>query len=131
MADRKTPMRDGEMLVLPVAASTKVEAGHMIALGADGYAVPAADAVGLTVMGRAEETVDNTDGADGDLYVAVQRKKAFAYANSVANAVDVSHVGGNVYVEDSETVASAGGSNNIVAGKCLGVGSDGVWVEIA
>jgi len=129
-ADRKTPMRDGESIGLQVAASTKIYAGGMVAKNASGYAVPAADAANLVVMGRAEEYVDNSSGANGDETVIVRRKRAFKFKNSAANAVTIAHLGGNVYVEDDETVASSGGSNNIVAGKCIGVESDGVWVEI-
>lgn len=130
MADRKTPMKDGELIPLPVAASTLIEAGKMVAANATGYAVEAADAASYKVMGRAEEAVDNSSGADGDLNVLVRRKKAFKYKNSGSNAVTEAHIGTDIYVEDDETVSSSGGTNSIVAGKCLGVESDGVWVEI-
>ena len=33
-------------------------------------------------------------------------------------------------IEDDETVSSSGGVNSIVAGRCLGIENDGVWVEI-
>jgi len=123
-------MRDGESIELQVAASTTIYAGGMVAKNASGYAVPAADAANLVVMGRAEEYVDNSSGGNGDKTVIVRRKRAFKFKNSTTNAVTIAHLGGNVYVEDDETVASSGGTNNIVAGKCIGVDSDGVWVEI-
>lgn len=129
-ADRKTPMRDGEIIELSVAGSTTIYAGGMVAKNSSGYAVPAADAANLVVMGRAEEYVDNSNGSNGDATVLVRRRKAFKFKNSSSHAVTIAHIGGNVYVEDDETVASSGGSNNIVAGKCIGVDSDGVWVEI-
>ena len=103
----------------------------MGARNATGYLVPAADAASYVVMGRLDETVDNTDGSDGDLSALVRRKKAFKFKNSGSNAVTVAHIGTDIYVEDSETVSSSGGTNNIVAGKCLGIESDGVWVEIS
>ncbi len=130
MADRKTPWKDGELIVLGVAASTSIEAGKMVAKNSAGYAVEAADAANLVVMGRADEAVDNSGGSNGAETVEVRRKKVFKYDNSGTNAVTVAHIGGNVYVEDDETVDSDGGTNNIVAGKCIGVDSDGVWVEI-
>ena len=130
-ADRKTPMRDGESIELQVAASTKIYAGGMVARNSSGYAVPAADAANLVVMGRAEQYVDNSSGANGDETVVVRRRKAFKFKNSAAHAVTIAHIGTNIYVEDDETVASSGGTNNIVAGKCIGVESDGVWVEIS
>jgi len=129
-ADRKTNMKDGELIQLDVAASQTIYAGAMAAKNATGYTQPAADAANLVVMGRSEEYVDNSSGSDGDKTVLVRRKKAFKYKNSGTNAVDRTHIGSNIYVEDDETVASAGGTNSIVAGKCIGVDSDGVWVEI-
>jgi hypothetical protein len=130
MADRNTPKKDGIEIGLAVAASTKIEAGHMVAVNAAGYAVHASDTAGLKVMGRAQETVDNTSGANGDKTVLILRKKMFKFANDSTNAVAQAHVGGNVYVKDSVTVDSDGGTNDIVAGKCFGVETDGVWVEI-
>ena len=102
-----------------------------MARNATGYAVEASDTANLVVMGRAEETVDNSSGSDGDLTIDVRRKKAFKYKNSSGAAVTRASIGANVYVEDDETVALVGGpTNDIVAGKCLGVETDGVWVEI-
>ncbi|HHL35493.1 MAG TPA: hypothetical protein ENJ30_14130 [Desulfobulbaceae bacterium] len=128
-ADRNTAHKDGELLVLGMGAAQKVYAGSMVAKNAAGYIQPAADAANLVVMGMAEEQVDNA-GANGALTVPIRRKKAFLMKNSSANAVTVAHIGGSVYIEDDETVASAGGTNSIVAGTCLGVESAGVWVEI-
>lgn len=130
MADRKTPMRDGESLVLGVAASTLVEAGHMGAVNAAGYVVPAANTAGLKVLGRIEQRVDNTGGSNGDLSVEIRRRKAFKFKNSSGSPVTVANIGGNVMVENSYTVAAAA-SNSITAGKCLGVDPDGVWIETA
>lgn len=130
MADRKTDYKDGEIINLDVAGSTLIEAGKMAAKNASGYTVEAADAANLVVMGRADERVDNSSGADGDETINVRRGKIFKYKNSSTNAVTIANIGGDIYVEDSETVSSSGGTNNIVAGKCLGVESDGVWVEI-
>lgn len=131
MAERNTPHVDGELLSVDVAASTKVEAGNLAALDADGYLVPAADTVGLTVIGVADETQDNSDGADGDLSCKVRRKKAFLFENSATNAVTQALVGKNVYVEDSVTVCTDAATNDIVAGKCLSVSDEGVLVEVA
>ncbi|MBL4901102.1 MAG: hypothetical protein JKY62_00430 [Desulfocapsa sp.] len=130
-ADRNTPHKDGELLVVGVAATAIVFAGGMAAANAAGFITPAADAAGLTVMGMAEEQVDNSAGADGDLSVAIRRKKTFIFKNSGSNAVTVALHGKNVYVEDDETVSSAGGTNSIVAGKCLGIVTQGVLVEIS
>ncbi len=129
MADRKTAVRDGVQVVLPVAAATIIEAGKMTAVNAAGNSVPAANTVGLRVMGRAEQHVDNSLGAAGDLTVEVLRRRTFKFKNSGTSPVTAASVGSNVMVEDAETVATTT-SNSIVAGKNLGVESDGVWVEI-
>lgn len=128
MAERKTPMRDGVQIVLGVAAGTKVEAGHMGAVDAAGYVVPASNTVGLKVMGRIEQTVDNTGGGNGDLSVEILRRKAFKLKNSATSPVTVADIGGNVMVEDSVTVAHDT-TNDIPAGTCIGLEPDGVWVE--
>lgn len=128
MAERKTPTRDGVKIALGVAANTKVEAGHMGAVNAAGYVVHAADAVGLKVMGRIEQTVDNTGGADGALSVEILRRRAFKLKNSSASAVTVADIGGSVMAEDSFTVAHDT-TNDIPMGTCIGLEPDGVWVE--
>ena len=129
-ADRNTPIKDGELLVLGMAAATKVFAGGMAAANASGYIRPAADAAGLTVVGMTEEQVDNSAGANGDLTVPVRRGKVFIFKNSATNAVTLAQLGKDIYVEDDETVASAGGTNSIVAGTCLGILTEGVLVKI-
>ena len=131
MSERNTVRKDALLIGLLVAASTLIEAGKMVAVNATGYAVEASDAAGITVIGIAEETIDNSSGADGDLTVLVQRKQAFKLKNSGTAAVTQATIGDSVYVEDDETVAlAAGPTNDIIAGTCLGVESDGVWVEI-
>ena len=47
-----------------VAASTTIFAGSIVAANATGFAIPAADAAGIVVMGIAEEAADNSAGAD-------------------------------------------------------------------
>lgn len=130
MADRNTDKRNGNDLYLGVAASTKVEAGHMGAVNAAGYVVPASDTAGLKVIGRIENTVDNTTGGNGGESVAILRNQAFHWANSATTPLTVADIGGNAYVEDSVTVTTdVGSTNNIVAGKILEINSKGVWVD--
>lgn len=129
MAERKTAYSDGEVLAIGVAASTKVEAGNLAATDADGYLTSAADTAGLTVVGLALETKDNSAGADGALLCNVRRNKAFLFDNSATAPVTQAHVGQPVFVEDSVTVA-ASGDNGVVAGRCLAVFDEGVLVEV-
>ena len=129
-ADREAQHRDGVNLVFDVAASTKIYGGSLVSINAAGTAIPAADTASTKVVGVSDENVDNSGGSAADLSVKVRRGRAFKFKNSVTNAVAVAHLFTNVYVEDDETVASAGGTNSIVAGKCIGIDSDGVWIEI-
>ena len=131
MAERNTFTKDGKLVPYKVAASTKIEAGKMVAVGADGYAVEASDAAGITVVGIADETVDNSSGSDGDLSVNVKRGQIYKLKNSGSTAVTIASVGSAVVVEDDETVTTAAGAtNDITAGTCMGVDTDGVWVAI-
>jgi hypothetical protein len=130
MAERNTQWKVGQLLALKVAASTKIEAGKMVGLNSDGYLVEAADAAGIKVLGVADETVDNTSGADGAMVCRVRKGVLFLMKNSATNAVDVADTGSLVFVQDDETVADALGTNGVVAGRCVEVATEGVWVEI-
>ena len=128
--DRNTPYQDGEILSVPVASGKKIFAGSLVAASATGFATPGATATSLTALGRAEETTDNSGGGDGAASVLVRRGKAFKFANDV-DAVTQAELGKSVYIVDDQTVAKTNGTGTrSVAGKCLGVESDGVWVEI-
>lgn len=132
MTERNTFRKDGELLPFKVAASTKIEAGKMVAVNAAGYLVEASDVASIIVVGVADQTVDNSSGANGALSCNVRRGDVYCFDNSATAAVTQASVGSNVYVEDDETVAIVSGpTNDIVAGKCLAVDSDGVWIAIS
>ncbi|MCP3666411.1 MAG: hypothetical protein GY696_28580 [Gammaproteobacteria bacterium] len=128
MTERNTHHRDIILVSFEQADNTVIEAGNIVALSA-GYAQHATDATGLIVVGVANETMDNTGGNAGDVAVHVRRKKSFYLKNSGTNPITQADVGGNAYVEDSQTVASST-TNNIATGKVLGLDGAGVWVEI-
>lgn len=121
------PERSGQMLHLPLAATTLIYAGSLVALNADGNAVPATDAAGLRVIGRAEHTVDNSAGSAGDSSINVKRG-VFLYLNSETNAVDLNDVGKRCFVEDDAIVAETS-THKVVAGRVVGVVSEGVWID--
>ncbi|MFH1027681.1 MAG: hypothetical protein V1791_06740 [Pseudomonadota bacterium] len=127
--DRNTPMKDGELISVPMATAKKIYAGSLVAANATGYATPGATATTLTYLGRAEETVDNT-GADGAKYILVRCGKAFKWKNAAGDAVTQAELGKTCYITDDETVSktNAGGNTQSAAGKVVGVESDGVWV---
>lgn len=129
-ADRNTPMKAGESIAVPVAANAVIHAGALVVANATGYAAPGSVATTLTYLGRAEEAVDNTGGADGAKTVTIRRKAAFKFANHGADLVTQAELGKSCYIVDDQTVAKTSGtSTRSAAGKVLGVESDGVWVE--
>ncbi|MBC7859189.1 MAG: hypothetical protein H7Z39_10520 [Burkholderiaceae bacterium] len=129
-ADRNTPYVDGCRVAVPVAAGVCIYGGAMVAANATGFATPGATAATLTYLGRADEQVDNTTGADGAKSVMVRRKKAFKWANSGADPVTQASLGLVCYIVDDQTVAkTSGGATRSVAGKVIGLDVDGVWVE--
>ena len=126
--DRNTPYRDGLYISVPVKAGAKIYAGSLV-VADGGYAKPAAKAADLVALGRAENLADNSSGANGDIQVQV-RRGMFRWDTVKADAgkVTVAEIGKDVYIADDQSVdkRSAGSSK---AGKCLGVDSEGVWVE--
>lgn len=128
--DRNTPMKDGELISVPMATNKKIYAGSLVAANATGFATPGATATTLTYLGRAEESVDNTGGADGAKSIMVRRGKAFKWKNAAGDAVTQAEMGKTCYITDDETVSktNAGGNTQSAAGKVVGVESDGVWV---
>lgn len=130
IADRNTPMKDGFLIAVPVAAAKKILAGSLVAANATGFATPGAVAATLTYLGRAEESKDNTAGADGAVTVLVRRKMAFKFANHAADAVTQASLGKPCYIVDDQTVALTNGVNTrSAAGIVIGVEADGVWVQ--
>lgn len=129
-ADRNTPYKDGELLVVPVAAGVKIFAGALVAASAAGYATPGATAATLTYLGRAEESVDNSAGGAGAVTVTVRRGKAFLWGNLAADPVTQASLGKACYIVDDQTVAATSDTNaRSAAGKVLAVDASGVWVE--
>lgn len=129
-ADRNTPMKDGELIAVPVATNVKIYAGALVVANSGGYAAPGSVATTLTYLGRAEEQVDNTGGANGAKTVLVRRGTAFKFKNSGADAVTQASLGKVCYVVDDETVAATnGGNTRSAAGTVLAVEADGVWVQ--
>lgn len=128
--DRNTPMKDGELVPVGVAASTEIFAGAIVMANVNGYAVEGQAGDDLTYLGRAEEHVDNSGGANGDKTILVRRKKAFAFKNSGTDAVTQASIGKVCYVEDDETVAATDDTGSLsAAGIVLAIEDGLVWVE--
>ena len=103
-----------------IASGSTIVSGNLVALNAEGKAVPAADTAGLRVIGVAEYARDGmVEVGDG----------VFSFANDTTHALTRADRGKVAYVKDKDTVASTG-TNLIPAGIVVDVTADGVAVEI-
>jgi hypothetical protein len=101
----------------PVAASTTIYAGSMVATNASGDAVPSTASAALKLWGRAETQVVNT-GAAGAKRIDV-RPGVFAFVNSAAGVdlIAAADVGKTCYAADDNVVAlTSGGGTRPEAG---------------
>jgi len=126
-AARNTEERPGDFVYLPLAAATTIYQGTLVARDASGNLVPASDTAALRVVGRAEETVDNSAGDAGDLSANVGLG-TFKFDNSAGDAITAAMICKMAEVEDDQTVASDS-TNHVSAGRIVAVDSDGVWVD--
>ncbi len=111
--DRITQRKEPGRKSYPVAASTLIYAGALVALNTSGYAVPAADTVGFKVVGIAHLRADNSAGSNGDINVLVDAPiLALFDATSITQAM----VGQRMYVVDDHTFDDTKGTNGISAG---------------
>lgn len=102
-------------------ASAQIFCGALVAINADGKAVPAGSSGALKVVGRAEhnaaagETIQTAAGV-------------FCYGNGTGGALlTAADVGGPAYVVDDETVGKTG---TVIAGIVFQVDDDGVWIDL-
>ncbi|WP_416268422.1 hypothetical protein SD235_13765 [Burkholderia cepacia] len=128
--DRNTPYIDGEIVGVPVKANTVIRAGVIVCASATGLAVEGSATTNLTYLGRADQYVDNSTGADGAKTVQVRRLKAFKWENLGTDAVTQAQLGKACYVADNQTVAATDGAGTrSKAGIVVGIDADGVWVQ--
>jgi hypothetical protein len=128
-SDRNTPRSAGDDKVMGVAAAKKIFAGAIVLMTTAGFATPGATGVNLIGAGIAQQQVDNTAGANGDVTVRV-REGIFRVGNSAAgDAITVADRGRICYAVDDQTVAKTSGSNTrSVAGIIIDVDDLGVYV---
>lgn len=135
-AERNTLRRGAQVVperhTVPVAASTKIYKGGIVALNASGYAVVPSAATTLITVGVATETVDNSSGSAGDLKVNVL-PGVYRVGNSAStDAIALAWVGKDCFLVDDQTVAKTDASaTRSRAGKVINVDSDGVDVLLA
>jgi len=121
-ASRDTREIVGSLLQLTVKDAKTIYAGALVAVDATGYALPAADAANLRVLGRAEHSA-----AAGEKVVI--KRGIFLFDNNSGDAVDAADIGGYCYVADDQTVQATANINAVVAGLVRGVTADGVYVD--
>lgn len=88
-------------LVLQVAAGQEIEQGTMVALNAEGYAVPAAKATDLVIAGVAQSYANNRQGADGAEVVSVRRGAFVMAADATIKETDLLKT---AYMADAKTL---------------------------
>jgi hypothetical protein len=135
---RRHSVHQPQFLPLPVKAGARIYLNAITCTDANGFAVPAADAVGLRVHGVAWKGFDNTNGADGTLgdsnledafngfssarFVEVDSKGEWEFALSEGTPTP----GDNAYVIDDNTVGLFS-TRSILLGKFTRPGSPGAW----
>lgn len=124
---RDTSELGGKYIALPVKGATTIYQGAIVAVNANGYAIPGKKAADLKAAGRAEETVENK-GRDGDAVIRVSRG-TFVFENSTSDKITAADVLGLCYMEDDQTVAKTG-TGASVAGLVIRVDDEGVAVEM-
>lgn len=117
----------GRIIVVPVKADVKINEASIIALDANGLASEAVKGAGITVIGRSEQYVDNSGGADGAVMINVKRG-AFIWNNDTTSPVEEKDVMKQCYILNSQTVTMTSEANSI-AGKVIGLEDGYVKVE--
>lgn len=116
--------RDARCIAVPVKTGVTIYQGAFVALDAEGYAVPARKAQGLTAVGRARKTVA---GAEGSMVEA--ERGVFVWDNDAENPVTRAHLLQPCYLLDDQTVtASPTGAS--VAGLVVRADANGVAVQV-
>ena len=124
---RDTSELGGKYIALPVKGATTIYQGAIVAVDANGYAIPGKKAASLKAAGRAEETVENK-GGDGDAVIRVSRG-TFDFENSTSGKITAADVLSLCYMEDDQTVTKTG-TGASVAGLVIRVDDEGVAVEM-
>jgi len=116
---------------LPVAASTTIYGGAIVAINQSGYAVPASADPSLFVVGVALAAADNSAGAAGAISVAIERG-VFSFNNSSStSALTDADIGRVCYAADDNTVARITAIGTLPpVGKCMGLDGSDVLVEV-
>jgi hypothetical protein len=126
-ANRDTPELKPANLIWLTQGSNVIYAGSIVAVNSSGVAVPAADATGYDVVGRAEVYQDNTGSGYSSTKTINVRRGVFQWENG--DSITDADIGSLVYVTDDQTVQKGASSYDIIAGVVVKYESTGVWVD--
>lgn len=116
---------------LPVAASTTIYGGSIVALNQSGYAVPASADPTLHVVGVAVEKADNASGSAGAVSVEIQRGVFSLNNSSSTSALTDADIGRVCFAADDNTVARITAIGTLPpVGKVVGLDGSDVFVEV-
>lgn len=125
-----TPYRDGIAIPLTIAAGATIAEGELVAVDADGNAVPATDFSAKHLMGRAEMSV-SPDAPTLSNIIVVTRNRQFLLANDANNPVSAIRIGENAVLKAKNTVGINNDTGGLFVGQIMGIDYSGkVWVEI-
>lgn len=102
----------GKKWSFPIAASTKIYAGALVALNADGYLIRATDTAATFFLGVATATVDNTSGNDGDLSVEVDIGGAMVLVTHTGGSLAAANKGDAVFADGDDAVDTYANATN-------------------
>ena len=128
-ADRQTQTKERGLKVYPVKASTCIYDGSLVALGSDGFAIPAANASAARVVGVARGRADNSAVAtDGAINVYVESPIIARFA---ASSITQAMVGQMMFVVDDQTFDDAIGTYGTKAGRLVEyISSTEGWIMV-
>lgn len=117
-AKRDVRRQPGEVLSFKVEEATKIFEGALVSVNAAGYLVNATDAANDLFIGVADETIDNTAGADGALECKVRIGGVIDLA--YGGTATIANLGDPVYAVDNQTVDLAGvTTNDVLVGRVV------------
>lgn len=116
---------------LPVAASTTIYGGSLVAINHSGYLVPASADPLLFVVGVALAAADNSAGAAGAISCAIERGVFSLNNSSSTSALTDADIGRVCYAADDNTVARITAIGTLPpVGKVMGLDGSDVLVEV-
>lgn len=128
MADRNTRRRKATVFGDPVAGGVKIHKGTLVCLLASGFLAPANKATDSVIRGVAQDTIDNTQGQDGDAFCQVFADEAYDFITSDASNTRA-NIGKPVYAVDEQTVTIEP-ADSFRVGTIVDVEDDSVWITI-